>query len=59
MRRRRLVAKLRATAASDLPVTPLRRQILFTEAMDGLPTQLPMTIDFESSFYFHREGPAY
>ncbi len=41
----------------DLPVTPLRRQILFTEAIDGLPADLPMTIDFESSFYFHREGP--
>ena len=25
--------------------------------MDGLPAQIPMTIDFESSFYFHREGP--
>jgi sarcosine oxidase subunit beta len=41
----------------ELPVTPLRRQILFTEAIDGLPANLPMTIDFESSFYFHREGP--
>jgi sarcosine oxidase subunit beta len=40
-----------------LPVTPLRRQILFTDAIDGLPADLPMTIDFESSFYFHREGP--
>jgi sarcosine oxidase, subunit beta len=41
----------------DLPVTPLRRQILFTEPMKGLPAHLPMTIDFASSFYFHREGP--
>jgi sarcosine oxidase, subunit beta len=40
-----------------LPVTPLRRQILFTETLGGLPDHLPMTIDFESSFYFHREGP--
>jgi sarcosine oxidase subunit beta len=40
----------------ELPVSPLRRQILFTDAMDGLP-ELPMTIDFTSSFYFHREGP--
>ena len=46
-----------AMVGVDLPVTPLRRQILFTEAMDGLPAQIPMTIDFESSFYFHREGP--
>ena len=41
----------------ELPVSPVRRQILFTEAIDGLPADLPMTIDFESSFYFHREGP--
>jgi sarcosine oxidase subunit beta len=46
-----------AMVGVSLPVTPLRRQILFTEAMDGLPAELPMTIDFESSFYFHREGP--
>jgi sarcosine oxidase subunit beta len=41
----------------DLPVTPLRRQIMFTEPMADLPPRMPMTIDFESSFYFHREGP--
>jgi sarcosine oxidase subunit beta len=41
----------------DLPVTPLRRQVLFTEPIAGLPPHLPMTIDFASSFYFHREGP--
>lgn len=40
-----------------LPVTPLRRQVLFTEPMPDLPSKLPMTIDFQSSFYFHREGP--
>ena len=40
-----------------LPVTPLRRQILFTEPMDDLAPDLPFTIDFASSFYFHREGP--
>lgn len=41
----------------DLPVEPLRRQILFTEPIPDLPRRLPMTIDFESTFYFHREGP--
>jgi sarcosine oxidase subunit beta len=44
-------------AGQPLPVIPVRRQIMFTDAMDGLPEQLPMTIDFSSSFYFHREGP--
>ena len=46
-----------AMVGVELPVTPVRRQILFTEAIDGLPADLPMTIDFETSFYFHREGP--
>jgi len=46
-----------AMVGVELPVSPLRRQILFTEAIEGLPEELPMTIDFESSFYFHREGP--
>jgi glycine/D-amino acid oxidase-like deaminating enzyme len=50
-------ARCGAMVGVDLPVTPLRRQVLFTEAIDGLPAHLPMTIDFRSSFYFHREGP--
>jgi sarcosine oxidase subunit beta len=41
----------------ELPVTPLRRQVLFTEPISDLSPHLPMTIDFPSSFYFHREGP--
>lgn len=48
---------LGALAGVDLPVTPLRRQILFTDALADLPERLPMTIDFATSFYFHREGP--
>jgi sarcosine oxidase subunit beta len=50
-------AEIGAMAGVALPVIPLRRQVLFTEAMDGLPPRLPMTIDFATSFYFHREGP--
>ncbi|MEO8851295.1 MAG: FAD-binding oxidoreductase [Allobranchiibius sp.] len=41
----------------DLPVTPLRRQILITEPMPGLAPNTPFTIDFDTSFYFHGEGP--
>jgi sarcosine oxidase subunit beta len=41
----------------DLPVSPLRRQILCTEPITDLPVHIPMTIDFASTFYFHREGP--
>jgi sarcosine oxidase subunit beta len=39
-----------------LPVTPVRRQIIFTEPMPDLPPVVPFTIDFATSFYFHREG---
>ena len=46
-----------AMAGVELPVTPLRRQVLFTEPIRELPAQLPFTIDFTTSFYFHREGP--
>jgi len=42
---------------TQLPVTPLRRQIVVTEPIEGLPAQLPMTIDFSTTLYFHREGP--
>jgi sarcosine oxidase subunit beta len=39
-----------------LPVTPLRRQVMFTGPMPDLPPTVPFTIDFTSTFYFHREG---
>jgi sarcosine oxidase subunit beta len=42
---------------THLPVTPLRRQIVVTEPVSGLPWPMPMTIDFSTTFYFHREGP--
>ena len=41
----------------DLPIVPLRRQILITEPIADPTAPMPMTIDFSSSFYFHREGP--
>jgi sarcosine oxidase, subunit beta len=40
----------------DLPVSPVRRQVMFTKPMPGLPAVVPFTIDFASTFYFHREG---
>ena len=46
-----------AMAGVELPVKPLRRQVLFTEPMAGLPEPLPLTIDFSTGMYFHREGP--
>lgn len=49
-------------AGVDLPVEPLRRQILITEPLpsalaDAVTHETPMTIDAASTFYFHREGP--
>jgi sarcosine oxidase subunit beta len=51
-----------AMAGVDLPVTPLRRQILVTEPLpDALralaPPSMAFTIDAASTFYLHREGP--
>ena len=50
-------ANVARMAGVELPVTPLRRQVLFTGPMTGLPAEMPMTIDFATGFYFHREGP--
>jgi sarcosine oxidase, subunit beta len=43
-------------AGVDLPVEPLRRQIVTTEPIPGLDPNTPFTIDFSTSFYFHTEG---
>ncbi len=40
----------------DLPVTPLRRQILTTTPLPEVPPDFPFVIDFAQSLYFHREG---
>ncbi len=48
--------ELAATAGLDLPVHPERRHVFFTAAGDPLPRELPLTIDFRTGFYFHREG---
>ena len=49
--------ELAATAGFDLPVTRERRFMFFTDAAPSFPHELPLTIDFSSGFYFHREGP--
>ena len=49
-------AEVGAWAGVDLPVTPLRRQILVTEPVPGIDPHTPFTIDFGTSFYFHAEG---
>lgn len=43
-------------AGVTLPVQPVRRQVMFTEPLPDLAPVVPFTIDFATSFYFHREG---
>lgn len=45
-----------ALAGVDLPVTPLRRQIVVTTPLKGIPADFPFVLDFSRSLYFHREG---
>jgi sarcosine oxidase subunit beta len=40
----------------DLPVTPEKRYVWMTNAEDPLPHELPLTVDFATSFWFQREG---
>src|SRR5712664_1844750 len=47
------VAKM---AGADLPVEPLRRQLVPTEPFDQLPKRFPMVIDMSTGFHFRREG---
>lgn len=41
----------------ELPVQPFLREVGFTAPDATLPRHLPLTIDFTTGFYFHREGP--
>jgi sarcosine oxidase subunit beta len=41
----------------ELPVEPLLREVWFTAPAAELPERIPLTIDFSTGFYFHREGP--
>src|SRR5262249_14660700 len=50
--------ELAASAGLDLPVEPARRWMFFTEDVPEFPRRLPLTIDFSTGFYFHREGDA-
>jgi sarcosine oxidase, subunit beta len=43
----------------DIPVTPLRRTLFFTEPFGEMPAHIPMTIDMSTGFYFRREGPGF
>jgi sarcosine oxidase subunit beta len=48
--------ELAATCGFDLPVEAERRYMFFTGDAPGFPERLPLTVDFGTGFYFHREG---
>jgi sarcosine oxidase subunit beta len=49
--------EIAAHVGVELPVQPYLREVGFTAPSDGLPTTIPLTVDFTSGLYFHREGP--
>lgn len=49
--------ELARTTCLELPVVPYLREVGFTGPAAGLPARIPLTIDFSTGFYFHREGP--
>jgi glycine/D-amino acid oxidase-like deaminating enzyme len=51
-------AEVARMAGVELPVTPLRRQIIKTQRCDFLPVKFPMVIDMSTGLHFRREGEA-
>jgi sarcosine oxidase subunit beta len=49
-------ARIGKMAGVDIPITPLRRQMVTTTPLPDLPADFPFVIDFAQSLYFHREG---
>lgn len=49
-------AQVAGMAGVELPVAPLRRQLVPTEPFDQLPKRFPMVIDMSTGFHFRREG---
>ncbi len=49
-------AQVAKFAGAELPVEPLRRQLVPTEPFAGLPQRFPMVIDMSTGFHFRREG---
>jgi len=43
-------------AGLEIPVLPYRRHIAVTAAFAAVPRSNPMTVDFQTSLYFHPEG---
>jgi glycine/D-amino acid oxidase-like deaminating enzyme len=50
-------AALARTASIELPLEPIFREVVTTAPVEHLPERIPLTVDFSTGFYFHREGP--
>ena len=48
---------LSRTAGVELPVEPFFREVVTTAPVADLPEPIPLTVDFTTGLYFHREGP--
>jgi sarcosine oxidase subunit beta len=49
-------ASIGRMAGLEIPVLPYRRHVAVTGTFDAVPRTNPMTVDFQSSLYFHPEG---
>ncbi len=49
----RLIGKF---AGIDVPIQPIRRQLVTTTPLPEIPSDFPFVLDFAQSLYFHREG---
>lgn len=49
-------AQVGAFAGVEIPITPVRRQMMTTTPLPEIPADFPFVIDFAQSLYFHREG---
>jgi sarcosine oxidase subunit beta len=49
-------AEVGRLAGIDLPIRPLRRQIFVTDPVPGLDREYPLTVEFATTLYFHRES---
>ena len=48
--------KAGAMVGVDVPIEPMRRQIIVTDEFDEIADPFPMTVDLATTLYFHRES---
>jgi sarcosine oxidase, subunit beta len=48
--------KVAAMIGIDVPIEPIKRQIIVTDKFDEIKDPFPMTVDLSTTLYFHRES---